>query len=155
MACTVQQARLAQMGFCEREQHLGWIEMSCRVRFGRDTYSMKAWVPPAIRPAKRRAWRLGWKVRGLPHSVSYGLCCFTVFLFQQANGERENCLIMHAQAHRASRPEMPTDWPRGRPTQQTSLKIHYTAEASVTGHGGTGSIFDKECLSSHLLSRAA
>lgn len=83
--------------------------------FWRDTYSMKVLVPPAICPAKQRAWKLVWEVRGLSHSVLCGLCCFTAFLFLQASGGRKNCLIMCAQAHRASLAEMPTAWPGAAP----------------------------------------
>lgn len=59
---------------------------------------------------------------------------------------------MCAQAHRASFAEMPTDWPGAAPRQQATLKTDHTAEVSVTGRSGTGSISDKECLGSHLLS---
>lgn len=65
---------------------------------------------------------------------------------------------MCAQAHRASLAEMPTAWPGAAPhpptTVQATLKTDHTAEVSVTGRSGTGSISDKECLGSHLLSWA-
>lgn len=60
-----------------------------------------------------------------------------------------------AEEHRATQPDTHAHWPGGHPTQQASLKMEHTAEASATGHSGIGNICDKEeCMSDHLLSQA-
>lgn len=58
MIWPAQWAHLAKMGFCEREQHLLWIQMSCTMRLalmegtrlseGHLEHEMKAWAPLAI-----------------------------------------------------------------------------------------------------------
>lgn len=150
MIWPAQWAHLAKMGFCEREQHLLWIELSCvmgldlmegtRLFWGIPRAWNESLAPTCCLPSWTRSLGQMWKARGLHKTETpamlFCLGCVVLlpFLFQHAIGERENYLKIPLLGHSHSWPELPAFWSGGKWGASRPSKLIWrqtiTAEAS-------------------------